>query len=147
MLKVPRFIKLSMMTGFDHAGGQIKVADILANTQIAKKYAGEVVAVKFPMSFSGTLYKHRSTKNFQRGEIWLDSKVAFKRSVACDGVYQTVVEIDRVMQRCRPELGMEAGHVNQYPHIDCKMTIVDLISAILRRAVCTSWLDHIAEIL
>ena len=72
--------------------------------------------------------------------------MTFKRSFACDKVYQTVVEIDRVKQRCRPELGMEAGHVEQCPYIDCKMTIVDLNSAILRRVVHTSWLDHIVEI-
>jgi hypothetical protein len=58
-----------------------------------------------------------------------------------------VVEIDHVRQYCRPELGMEDGHIKQCPHLDCKLTIVDLNSAILRRAVCASWLDHMVEIL
>jgi hypothetical protein len=136
-----------MMTGFDHARGQIKVAGILVSTQIAKKYAREVVVVKFPTSFPGTLYTYTSAKQFQRGEVWLEPKVAFKRSFACDKVYQMVVEIDHVNQRCRPELGMEAGHVEQCSHLECKMTIVDFNSAIPRMAVCTSWLDLIVKFL
>ena len=103
--------------------------------------------IKFTALFPGMLCTHTSAKTFQGGEIWLDSKVAFERCFVCDRVYQMVVEIDCVKQCCRPELGVKAGHVNKCPHFNCKMAVVDLNSAILRGAVCASWLDYTVEIM
>jgi hypothetical protein len=104
------------------------------------------MSIKFTALFSGTLSTHTSAKKFQGGEIWLDPEVAFKRSFMCDGVYQVVVEIHRVKQCGRPELGVKAGHVQKCPNFDCKMAIININGAILRRAVCTSWINHIVKI-
>ncbi len=81
MLKVPRFIEFFVMTGFDHAEQQIKVAYVLVGTQITHKYTQEIVLIKFTASFSGMLDIHTSAKKFQEGEIRFDPKVTLKRSL------------------------------------------------------------------
>jgi hypothetical protein len=70
-----------------------------------------VVLIESTVLFSGTLDTDTSAKKFQGGEIWLDPEVILKRSFTCDGVYQTVVEIDHLEQCGRPELGVKARHV------------------------------------
>ncbi len=69
------------------------------------------MSIKFIALFSGTLDTDMSTKKFQGGEIQLDPEVTLKRSFTRDRVFQTVVEIDRVEQCGKPELGVKAGHL------------------------------------
>ena len=49
----------------------------------------------------------------------------------CDGVDESVVEVDRMLQRRRPVLGGEAGAVEEGSCADGELVIIDLSGTVL----------------
>ena len=57
-LKVPSFIKLSMVTAFHKARFRVKVEDVVIGGSEAKENAGEVIAIKFAAFVTATFDTH-----------------------------------------------------------------------------------------
>ena len=53
-MKVPGFIKLSMVTAFHKASFEVKIEDVVIGGGEAKENAGEVIAIKFAASVTAT---------------------------------------------------------------------------------------------
>jgi hypothetical protein len=90
-LKIPRLIKLCMMTMLDDAGVKVKVDNVVVRGSVAKEYALEVVAVQFPTANARHFNTDSGAKKLQVADVGFMSVESLEWGLLGDGVYEPVV--------------------------------------------------------
>jgi hypothetical protein len=70
-LKVPGFVEVRVVVGFDNSGSKIKVTDVLVHCGVSEEDAGKVVAVQFTCPCTRLFDANSGTKNFESRQVRL----------------------------------------------------------------------------
>ena len=90
-MKIPRLIKLCMMTTLDDAGVKVKVDDVVVRGSVAKEYTLEVVAVQFPSANARHFNTDTGAKKLQVADVRFMSIESLEWGLFGDGVDEPVV--------------------------------------------------------
>jgi hypothetical protein len=136
-----------MMARLDDSQIKIKVQDVLVRCGVAEEDTGKVVGIKFAPACARPFNADTSAKHLQMRDVGLEATPSLVRGLVEGRVDKPIVEIDRMHQSRRPKFCRKPGSIKQCTNNDGEGIVVYFRTTILRGAVSTSWLNHIAKLL
>jgi hypothetical protein len=146
-LHVPSLIKNSMVARLDDAQIEVKVQDVLVRHGVTKEDASEVMTIQLAPSYARPFNANTCPKHLEIRNVGLAATPSLIGGFVEGRVDKPIMEIGRMHQSRRPKFCRKAGSIEQCVNFHGQGIVIYFRTAVLRGAVCTSWLNHVVKLL
>ena len=140
------FVKDGMAGGFETTRVEVQISNILVGGSVTEKNTVEGVPIEFGRAFTGNFNGDPGPKSAKVGQVGGVAKVALEGCLIECPVPETILKVNRMKERVRPETRWETGSVEEAADHDTKSPIEAFNFSVLVGSVTAGGFHHISSI-